>query len=56
MPSLEEQYQTHVMVRKKNARGEGCHAHPFEAIMRPLMSVMKAWNRFCRKHVIAFDR
>ena len=41
MPGLEEQYQTHVMVRKKNARGEGCHAHPFEAIMRPLMSVMK---------------
>ena len=24
--ALEEQYQTHVRVRKKNASGEGCHA------------------------------
>ena len=35
MPDLEEQYQTYVMVRKKNARGEGCHAHPFEAKNAP---------------------
>ena len=27
--ALEEQYQTHVMVRTKNARGEGSHAKYF---------------------------
>ena len=27
--AFEEQYQTHVMVRKKNGRGEGCHAKYF---------------------------
>ena len=27
--ALEEQYQTHVMVRKKNARGKGYHAKHF---------------------------
>ena len=27
--ALEQQYQTHVMVRMENARGEGCHAKHF---------------------------
>ena len=80
--ALEEQYQTHVMVRQKHARGRGVMPDTFEAKMRPLMNVMKnklfsdhfffqavvfvyfrayiayltAWNRFCRKHVIIFDR
>ena len=39
--ALEEQYQTHVMVRKKNARGEGCHAKHFSSKNAPFMSVMK---------------
>ena len=35
MPGFEEQYQTHVMVRKKNARGEGCHAKHFSSQNAP---------------------
>ena len=51
--ALEEQYQTHVMVRKKNARGEGCHAkHFFEAKMCPLMSVMQ--NKVFSDHFFSF--
>ena len=37
--ALEEQYQTHVMVRKKTARG--VMPNTFEANMRPFMSVVK---------------
>ena len=39
--SLEEQYQTRVMVGKKTARGEGVMPNTFEAKMRPFMNVMK---------------
>ena len=39
--ALEEQYKTHVMVRKKKARGEGVMPNTFQAKMRPFMSVMK---------------
>ena len=38
--ALEEQYQTHVMVRK-NARGRVVMPNTFEAEMRPFMSVIK---------------
>ena len=33
--ALEEQNQTHVMVRKKNARGRGVMPNTFEAKLRP---------------------
>ena len=46
--ALEEQYQTHVMVRKKNARGEGVMPNTFQAKMRPFMSVMK--NKLLSDH------
>ena len=49
--ALEEQYQTHVMVRKKNARGGwggGVMPNTFQAKMRPLMSVMK--NKLFNDH------
>ena len=39
--ALEEQYQTHVMVRKKNARGRGLMPNTFQAKMHPFMSVVK---------------
>ena len=43
--ALEEQYQSHVMVRKKNAMGEGggggVMPNTFQAKLRPFMSVMK---------------
>ena len=39
--ALEEQYQTHVMVRRKMRGGEVSCQSIFEAKMRPLMSVMK---------------
>ena len=40
--ALEEQYQTHVMARKKNARrGRGVMPNTFETKLRPFMSVMK---------------
>ena len=42
--ALEEQYQTHVMVRKKNAKGGGGGGGgvmPNTAKMHPFMSVMK---------------
>ena len=40
--ALEEQYQTHVMVRKKNARGgRGVMPNTFQAKMHPFMSVVK---------------
>ena len=39
--ALEDQYQTHVMVRKKNARRRGVMPNTFEAKKCPLMSVMK---------------
>ena len=32
---------THVMVRKENARGRGVMPNTFEAKMRPFMSVIK---------------
>ena len=39
--ALEEQYPTHVMVRKKNAMGRGVMPNTFQAKVRPFMSVMK---------------
>ena len=46
--ALEEQNQTHVMVRKKNARGRGVMPNTFEAKMRPFMSAMK--NKLLSDH------
>ena len=47
--ALEEQYQTHVMVRKKKMRGgRGVMLNTFEAKMRPFMSVMK--NKLFNDH------
>ena len=39
--TLKEQYQTHVMERKKNARREGVMPNTFKAKLRPFTSVMK---------------
>ena len=39
--ALEEQHQTHVVVRKQNARGEGVMPNTLQAKMHPFMSVMK---------------
>ena len=41
MPALKEQYQTHVMMRKKNARGRDVMPNTFQAKVLPFMSVMK---------------
>ena len=46
--ALEEQYQTHVMVRKKSARGRGVMPNTFETKLRPFMSVMK--NKLLSDH------
>ena len=47
--ALEEQYQSHVMVRKKHAMGEGgVMPNTFQAKLRPFMSVMK--NKLCIDH------
>ena len=46
--ALEEQYQTHVMVRKNNARGRGIMPNTFQAKMRPFISVMK--NKLFNDH------
>ena len=46
--ALEEQYPTHVMVRKKNAMGRGVMPNTFQAKMRPFMSVMK--NKLFNDH------
>ena len=51
--ALEEQYQTHGMVRKKNARGRGVVPNTFETKMRPFMSVMK--NKLFRDHFFFFQ-
>ena len=39
--TLEEQYHIYVMERKKNARGERCHAKHFRSENAPLYKFMK---------------